>query len=231
MELLITIFIIAFVIGSIISVNITSINTRTASEKLTRAEAAAQKFTESLYKKPYSDVLALQGIKQLYEGYYLDFKIKPAGNRESTTDTTLTYVHIVFNEAGCILVCPDGKYAVSSVAPFSISYTATSSSYTLTYDGVSITGSKPSVKTIAIINYMKKQTGTASITLGSSVDAVVYCKKSNENTVNITGGVITKYVDVNKADKLLVHTLVDVYTDADGKDKYTAIEGMIQLGF
>lgn len=229
-ELLVTLFIIAFVLGSIVSVNITSINTRTASEKLTRADAAAQKFTENLYKKPYADVLSLQGMKQSYEGFYLDFKLKPAGNRESATDTALTYVHIVFTQSGCIMVCPDGKYAVTSTAPYNIYYNATSTTYTLTYDGVSITGTKPSVKTIAVINAMQKLSDTTSITIGSSVDAVYYCKSSNESTVAITGGTVTRYKDVNKADKLLVRTLIDVYKDQAGNDRYTSIEGMIQLG-
>ena len=55
---MVTIFIIAFILGAIVSVNITSIDTRNAAEKVTRAEAAAQKVYRRLVSnKPYADAL------------------------------------------------------------------------------------------------------------------------------------------------------------------------------
>lgn len=227
-EILVAIFIFAFVIGAVMSIFVTSVHVQNASDSVTRAEAAAQKFVENLYGKSYSQVLALQAGKFAYNGYYLTFRLQPQGMDKDAS----AYVHIVFTDGGYFIVGPDGKYTPVAPSTNSITVLATSSAYSVTSDGGSISGTKPSGSLTVIANGMKRP-NTAAITniyLGSSMSYVYYCTSANKNTVAQSGTTdVTVYEQTAKADKSLVRVQTEVYLKQSDVQNMTVIENMLQL--
>ena len=209
------------------SIFVQSINTRNAAEKLTRANAAAQKFSERLYAKTLPEVLPLQTTLSSYEGFYLTFKAIPMGSM----DNAASYAQIVFDSSGgCTLAGPDGKYALKATAPYNISFTATASAYTLTCDGTTISGGKSSGNAAVLVYAMQKPTSaTTTVTLQTGTKALLYCTEENAAKITVSGGTTTTYQDVSLADKCLLRTVTEIYKDSAGKDKLTTIEGIIQV--
>jgi len=229
-EILVALFFITVVLGSIMGIFVESIKSRSAAEKVTRANAAAQKFAESLYAKSYSDVLALQGEKMSYNGFYLSFKVNPQGNGETASTDNVSYVHIVFTSSGgCLIVAPDGTYASSSVAPFAISVSATSTTCTVSYDGVPVTSVSSGKAAVIVYAMQKPSATTTSVELGTGVAGVLYCKADNAASIPVTGGTWTVYNQTVKADKTLIRTVMDVYETVETDRKLTAIESIIQV--
>ncbi len=230
-ELLVTIFIIAFVLGSIIAIFVQSIQSRTSAEKVTRANAAAQKYVEGLYSKTYPAVLAMQTDKTSYENFYLKFGLQPYGNGDAVAGSNPSYAHIIFTPSGgCYIVGPDGNYSIHLIAPYSIYINSSEKSYSINHDGVSFSGSKPIGNTFIIINAAEKPAGSiTNITMGSNIKGAYYCMNGNEASVTFTGGEVTVYKQVLKADKSLVRAKIELYEKNTDKDKLTVIENMIQL--
>lgn len=226
-EMLVTLFIIAFVLVAIMSVFVQSIQTRGKGETVTKANAAAQKFTESLYAKTLPEILPLQSTLASYENLYKTFKVTPQG----TVSGAAAYVQIIIDSAGkSTVVGPDGKYMLPKKVA-TITMTATSTTYSLVCDSTTITGSKASGKLVVLVYAMDKPASDAmTINLVAGTDVYHYCTTANQGFVNFNSAVTpTVYKDGSPADKVLLRTVTEIYSDSAGKNKMTAIEGIIQV--
>jgi prepilin-type N-terminal cleavage/methylation domain-containing protein len=225
-EMLITLFIIAFVLTAVMAIFVQSIQTRGSGEILTNANAAAQKFTESLYAKTLQDILPLQTTLSPYEDLYKTFKATPQG----TVSGAAAYVQIVIDSNGkCTVVGPDGKYMLPKLVN-TITMTAASTTYSLVCDSTSFTGSKPAGKLVALIYGMDKPASDkVTINLVAGMEAYKYCTTSNMDFIDVKYATTTIYQDGSPADKVLLRTVTEIYRDSAGKEKMTTIEGIIQV--
>jgi prepilin-type N-terminal cleavage/methylation domain-containing protein len=227
-EILVAIFIFAFVIGSVMSVFVTSAKTQKSSESVTRAEAAAQKYIEKLNGQNYTAVLAKQGskVQDTGSGYYISFSLKPQGS-----GGTAAYVHVIYTGSGVFVVGPDGKKTTTRTAINTVTITSDTTTYRVIADSDTISGTIPSGYKIAVVvNAMKKTTTTGPTVNGNSLmSAVVFGTKDNAAGVSFNFSNIVRYADTAKADTSLVQVQADVYLKSSDTEKAATIESMLQL--
>lgn len=227
-EILVTIFIIAFVMASLMGVFVQAATTQSTSESLTRAEAVAQQFTESLYNMTYESVLAKKAEKFAYKGYYLTFALEPSGGDKAGLNNA-SYVHIIYTGSKCIVVGADGKSAVCATVPNNIAITATGTGYAVNYESGSISGTKSLGTLIVLINTMNKSTSSnKNVSLGADTTGFYYCTSTNAAEVAVTGS-CTTYKQLFHADKSLIRAKVSAYKKSTDENPIAVIENMLQI--
>lgn len=230
-EVLISLFILAFIMGPILAIYVQSITLNKQSECIMDANYLNQKVTEELYTKTYEEALDSQHTKVSSGDYFTSLKIEPYGTNEDLFGSPPCYFHIVFTDEGGLYLCtPDGNYSIFDTAPSNITIHTTANTYICDTGGSSLSGSKRSTAPCAVIvNMMYKPASVnLSLELHGNCTAVVYCTNANESDVTIAGDK-TIFRGLKKGDKSLIIATVDIYNDIDDTTSLAVTENVMQL--
>jgi len=248
-EVIISIAILALLVGPFLGmfVQITRINK--ASQKTLESTFIAQRNMESLYDLRYDQILEKRVRKEPQDGYYVDIDILPHGvlpNEEGIPaiygQYEPCYFHILFQqdeESGIktILISPDkasvGKYTVlPEKIDVVIAVEPESGEYFWSVAGLfSESGMLPDGEYPAILVNMIQLAHEIPIVLDVTGDVygIIYASKDNVNQVRYHGSHYKIYAGTNYRDYSLVKAFVHVYEAIDDTIPLTTMEGLIQV--
>ncbi len=248
-EVIISIAILALVVGPFLGMFVQITRTNKVSQKTLESTFIAQRNMESLYDLCYDQILEKRVMKEPQDGYYVDIDILPYGVLPIEDGIPPIYgqyegcyFHLLFQQGegsgiNAILVSPD----MASVRTYTtlsekinvvIAVDADSREYSWSAAGLfSESGILPEGEYPVILVNMVQFTHEIPIVLDVTGDVygIIYANEDNVDLISYNGNYYKIYTGANYRDYSLVKAFVHVYESIDDTNPVTTMEGLIQV--
>ncbi|MGI6705455.1 MAG: type IV pilus modification PilV family protein [Clostridia bacterium] len=248
-EVIISIAILALLMGPFLGLFVQITRTNKISQKTLESTFIAQRNMESLYDLCYEELLEKRVMKEPQDGYYVDIDILPYGalpNEEGIPaiygQYETCYFHLLFQQGEesdikVILISPDMPSirtytSVPERIDVVIAANADSGEYSWSVAGLfSESGVLPEGEYPVIVVNMVQFAHKTPVVLNVTGDVygIVYTGRDNADQISYQGSHYKIYSGADYRDYSLVKVFVRVYESLDDPIPLTTMEGLIQV--
>ena len=230
LEVVLAVALIAMIALPLLTVFLQSVKTDKAAESVLNANYISQSYTETLDSKTYTQALSSTPTRVQVGDYYLTGQIFPHGSINASFDTQCDYAHlVVFSNETMLAVMPDGAWRIFASIPNNIYFTVQNGAYSLTCDGIVMTGDVNYFNSMLLVNAVEKNSSSSvSLGVGAQCRAVLYCDEYHTDDFTVDENTEV-FVDMDTGEKSLVHVVTFVYDSATSIKPIATTESYFSL--